>query len=118
MSMTHNTLSRRAILKTAPFLSIAGVSLSGCGVVNTLNRPSEAPTAVPTAVIEIVAERSLNPDVDGMPKPVLLRIYELRTAVTFERSSFLICWTRMKANWGGLCPARGNTGRPGRASNH
>ncbi|RYF56809.1 MAG: type VI secretion system lipoprotein TssJ, partial [Comamonadaceae bacterium] len=68
MSTTQNAISRRTILKTAPLLTIAGASLAGCGVVNTLNRPTEAPTAVPSAIIEIMAERSLNPDVDGMPK--------------------------------------------------
>ena len=70
MQMTKKAVSRRTILKTAPWLSLAALPLSGCGVVNTLNRPSEAPTGVPPAVIEIIAERSLNPDVDGMPKPV------------------------------------------------
>ena len=87
MSHTQNPMSRRVALKTAA-LAPAGAVLSGCGVVSTLNRPTETPTAIPPAVIEIMAERSLNPDVDGMPKPVLLRIYELRTPVSFERASF------------------------------
>ncbi|CAN7246142.1 MULTISPECIES: type VI secretion system lipoprotein TssJ [unclassified Acidovorax] len=101
MRMTQNAISRRTILKTAPLVSLAGVSLSGCGVVNTLNRPTEAPTAVPPAIIEIIAERSLNPDVDGMPKPVLLRIYELRTPVTFERSSFFDLLDKDESQLGG-----------------
>lgn len=101
MQMTNNALSRRTILKTAPWLPMAALSLSGCGVVNTLNRPSETPTAVPPAIIEIVADRSLNPDVDGIPKPVLLRIYELRTPVTFERSSFFDLLDKDESQLGG-----------------
>ena len=101
MQMTKKAVSRRTILKTAPWLSLAALPLSGCGVVNTLNRPSDAPTGVPPAVIEIIAERSLNPDVDGMPKPVLLRIYELRTPVTFERSSFFDLLDKDKSQLGG-----------------
>jgi type VI secretion system protein VasD len=83
-----NTLFRQAINR-AVNLAFAASALSACGVVNTLNRPVETPTAVPPAIIEIIAERSLNPDINGMPKPVLLRVYELRAPATFERSSFL-----------------------------
>ena len=101
MQMTKKAVSRRTILKTTHWLSMAALPLSGCGVVNTLNRPSEAPTGVPPAVIEIIAERSLNPDVDGMPKPVLLRIYELRTPVTFERSSFFDLLDKDESQLGG-----------------
>ena len=64
--------------------------LGGCGVVSTISRPDDpAPTAVPTAIFEVIADRRLNPDVNGVPKPVLLRFYELRTTAAFERAGFL-----------------------------
>ncbi len=92
--------SSRKIAQIA-FLSTMAWALSGCGVVNTLNRPTEAPTAVPPAIIEIVSERSLNPDIDGMPKPVLLRIYELRAPAAFERSSFFDLQDKDESQLGG-----------------
>ena len=91
---------RRAVLRSVP-IAIAASALSACGVVNTLNRPAEAPTAVPSAVIEIIAERSLNPDIDGLPKPILLRIYELRAPATFERSSFFDLQDKDESQLGG-----------------
>ena len=98
--MTTSTPMRRAIVRSASLIA-AAFALSACGVVNTLNRPIEAPTAVPSAIIEIVAERSLNPDIDGMPKPVLLRIYELRAPATFERSSFFDLQDKDESQLGG-----------------
>ncbi len=100
MTTTMTKLSSRTIAQIA-FLSAMGWALSGCGVVNTLNRPAEAPTAVPPAIIEIVSERSLNPDIDGMPKPVLLRIYELRAPAAFERSSFFDLQDKDESQLGG-----------------
>lgn len=98
--MTHTTIRAWPIGRIA-LLFAAGWILSGCGVVNTLNRPAEAPTAVPPAIIEIVSERSLNPDIDGMPKPVLLRIYELRAPAAFERSSFFDLQDKDESQLGG-----------------
>lgn len=98
--MIHALRNRRAPLRWALGMSMA-TALTGCGVVNSLNRPVETPSAVPSAVIEIMAERSLNPDIDGMPKPVLLRIYELRAAASFERSSFFDLQDKDEAQLGG-----------------
>jgi type VI secretion system VasD/TssJ family lipoprotein len=47
-----------------------------------------APTAVPAAVFEVVADMDINPDREGIPKPVLLRIYELRASAAFDRAGF------------------------------
>jgi type VI secretion system protein VasD len=76
--------------------------LSGCGVVSTISRPDDpTPTAVPTAIFEVIAERSLNPDVNGIPKPVLLRFYELRATAAFERAGFLDLQDKDEAQLGG-----------------
>jgi type VI secretion system protein VasD len=91
---------RRAFFRSASIL-VAVSALAACGVVNTLNRPAEVPTAVPSAIIEIVAERSLNPDIDGLPKPILLRIYELRAPAAFERSSFFDLQDKDESQLGG-----------------
>lgn len=96
-----STLPLRRFLLRFVTLAVTASALSACGVVNTLNRPAETPTAVPTAIIEIVAERSLNPDIDGVPKPVLLRIYELRAPAAFERSSFFDLQEKDESQLGG-----------------
>lgn len=76
--------------------------LAGCGVVSSISRPDDpTPTAVPTAIIEVIAERSLNPDVNGIPKPVLLRLYELRATAAFERAGFLDLQDKDEAQLGG-----------------
>ena len=48
MQMTKKAVSRRTILKTAPWLSLAALPLSGCGVVNTLNPVSYTHLTLPT----------------------------------------------------------------------
>lgn len=79
---------RRQLIRTICTCG-AAASLVGCGVINTLNAPpAPAQTAVPPARFEIIADKQLNPDHLGVPKPVLLRIYELKAAATFDRSSF------------------------------
>jgi type VI secretion system protein VasD len=82
--------------------SLLLLMLAGCGVVSTISRPEDpAPTAVPTATFEVIAERSLNPDVNGIPKPVLLRFYELRASAAFERAGFLDLQDKDEAQLGG-----------------
>jgi type VI secretion system protein VasD len=76
-------------------------ALSACGVTSSLSRPEAAPTAVPSATFEIVAARSLNPDINGLPKPVLLKVYELRSTATFERAGFLDLQDKDEAQLGG-----------------
>ena len=117
--MTSTKFRAQAVFRIT-LLIAAGWGLLGCGVVNTLNRPTETPTAVPSAIIEIVSERSLNPDIDGMPKPVLLRIYELRAPAAFERSSFFDLQDKDESQLGGdfvrreeflITPGERRTGR-------
>lgn len=67
-------------------------NLSGCGAVSAIATPSAPPPplmVVPAAVFELVADPGLNPDAQGTPKPVLLRLYELKAGASFERASFL-----------------------------
>jgi type VI secretion system protein VasD len=85
-----NILSGYRRLACATLLAIAvGASLNACGLANSVTRAEATPTAVPAAIFEIVAARSLNPDIDGTPKPLLLRVYELRAGASFERAGYL-----------------------------
>ncbi|HNT39607.1 MAG TPA: type VI secretion system lipoprotein TssJ [Rubrivivax sp.] len=92
--MTTLPLRRRGALRAL----LAGSSgpllptLSGCGAVSAITTPAAPPPpvmVVPGAVFELVADADLNPDAQGKPKPVLLRLYELKAGAGFERASFL-----------------------------
>ncbi len=63
--------------------------------------PELKPTTVPSAVFEVVAATDLNPDRTGKAKPVLLRLYELRAAASFERAGFLDLLDKDEAQLGG-----------------
>ncbi|MFT3818711.1 MAG: type VI secretion system lipoprotein TssJ [Rubrivivax sp.] len=67
--------------------------LSGCGAVSAITAPTAPPpppvTVVPNAIFEVSADAAVNPDINGAAKPVLLRLYELKAAASFERASFL-----------------------------
>ena len=99
INMTRGAVRR---LACAVFIASAvGAGLSACGVASSLTRADAAPTAVPTAVFEIVAARTLNPDINGVPKPLLLKVYELRSAAAFERAGFLDLQEKDEAQLGG-----------------
>lgn len=84
----------------------SGAAASGCGVVSTvaggLNAPAAPPpTAVPTAVFDVVSDVDVNPDIVGTPKPLLFRLYELRSAAAFERASYFDLQDKEEAQLGG-----------------
>lgn len=59
--------------------AIIGISLSGCAIFGP------QPTRV-EAIIQ--AEADINPNLDGKPAPLVLRIYELKSIDTFQNSDF------------------------------
>ena len=66
------------------------LALSACGAFSTFTAPDRPlPVVVPSALFEVVADKGLNPDEAGQPKPVMLRLYELRATAAFERSGYL-----------------------------
>lgn len=84
--MTH---PHRRLIGATLLVVGAAASLGACGVASSLTRAEATPTTVPSAMFEIVAARTLNPDINGLPKPVLLKVYELRSTAAFERAGFL-----------------------------
>lgn len=83
----------------------SGALLSGCGVVSTvagtLNAPpASPPLAVPSAIFEVVADMDLNPDGTGISKPLLFRLYELRSGAAFERASYFDLQDKDEAQMG------------------
>lgn len=58
----------------------AGAALAGCA--------SRTPPAPPMLSVTIHASPTLNPDTQGRPSPVLVRIYALRARDAFDRATF------------------------------
>lgn len=85
-------------------LALAGalcLALSACGALSPFTAPERPPpVVVPTALFEVVADKGLNPDEAGKPKPVMLRLYELRAAAAFERSAYLDLQDKDEASLG------------------
>lgn len=72
--------SRRAML--AGLASAAGAgSLAACS-----SLAPEVPTTALT--VSITADEQINPNEKGLPSPILLRIYELKSATVFQEASF------------------------------
>ncbi len=90
--MSLTTPSRSLPLRTAALLALLATAvLTGCGAIGMIggiSRDTSETTVVPNAVFEIVADKNLNPDSHGVPKPVQLRLYQLRAKSSFERVSF------------------------------
>lgn len=65
------------------------VGLSACGGDEPMPPPPPEQQASPTtAEVLIVASPLLNPDANGRPSPVVVRLYELSTASSFNASDF------------------------------
>jgi type VI secretion system protein VasD len=76
------------LLPAAPALTrrgfvCAGLALAACG-----GKPLLAPKPK-VLTVELRAAPDINPNVNGRPSPVVLRVYELKAAAPFEAADFL-----------------------------
>lgn len=70
-------------------LGLSAIALSGCGSDEPEPPPPPEAQADPTTVeLLVVASPLLNPDANGRPSPVVVRLYELSTASSFNSSDF------------------------------
>ncbi len=60
--------------------------------------PAPAPTHV---ILDIEASEDINPDAEGRPSPVVLRIYELKSATVFNGTDFISLYEKDKNVLGG-----------------
>jgi len=77
--MMEKEVTRMAVRLTIVGLT-AVVLLIGCA---RDNRPDPSPVS-----LQLSASPDVNPDGNGRPSPVLVRVYELRAAGTFESADF------------------------------
>lgn len=77
-------------------LCVVAVSLAGCGLGQKKPPPTEieikpAPAAASLDVI-VAASPLVNPGPDGLPQPVVMRLYQLNGETAFANASFRQLW--------------------------
>lgn len=86
----YSRLTFAYIRRVASSCITLGVTLlAGCGAIGGMSRDTSETVIVPNALIEIVADKGLNPDSHGVAKPVQVKLYELRSKSSFERVGFM-----------------------------
>ena len=72
--------------------------LTGCGLFGPkAPAPAAPPPPPPKLVLSLVAAAHLNPDANGRPSPVVLRLYELKSAAQFGSADFLLLFDQDRA---------------------
>lgn len=77
---------------------LLGVALAGCGSLSSSPSAQREPTELE---LFIEASDRLNPDPQGRAAPILLRIYELRSADVFQEADFFALYLRDRSTLGG-----------------
>jgi type VI secretion system protein VasD len=83
--------------RMAAMLCLLALSLSGCGMFAPAKPPPteiEIKPAPPSSTIDfmVVASPLINPDPNGAPAPVVLRLYQLNGETNFANASFRQLW--------------------------
>lgn len=77
--------------------------LSGCGATEAV---SDVFTTITKADMVVQATNNVNPDMDGRPSPILVRIYQLKSPVAFNNADFFALYDRDAAELGADFVAR------------
>lgn len=81
-------------------------ALAGCaavvGITGCAKAPPPPPPPPPPTVVKltITANADVNPDSRGRASPIVLRIYELKSAAVFNQADFFSLWDREKDTLG------------------
>ena len=77
-------------------LALALATVAGAGAIvacSSVTVPKETPACTLQVVgITVIASPQLNPEVDGAPRPVQLRLYQLKTDTRLQNASFDEIW--------------------------
>lgn len=95
-----------AFLRPACKLGCVGwvwLMLSGCGATEAV---SDVFTTITKADIVVQASDNVNPDINGRPSPILIRIYQLKSSVAFNNADFFALYDRDVAELGADFVAR------------
>lgn len=95
---THNSSGAARVASTIVAAMLAASILSGCA-----GKPEPPPTRLD---VEVNAAPDINPDIDGTPSPVVLRVYELASDGSFLRAGFFALFDNDQAALGQDLKAR------------
>ena len=78
----------RGTFAGAPALALVALLLGGCG------KPAVIEPPPPPAVLAVAASASatVNPDAEGRPSPVMVRVYQLQDAAAFRKATLGELW--------------------------
>jgi type VI secretion system protein VasD len=68
--------------------------LSGCGFFKKKEKPPPPPPEPTRVIIEFEATGDINPNPEGRPSPLYLRIYQLKAYAVFEGADFFSLYDR------------------------
>jgi type VI secretion system protein VasD len=68
--------------------------------------PPKPPPPPPKLAIRIEAAASVNPDARGRPSPIVVRVYELKSAAPFEAADFMSLYQQDRSALGSELVAR------------
>lgn len=95
--MTHPFADASRVLRVVLAALITGACLAGCG--SSPPKPAQVEGRIETTA-------SVNPSVSNRPSPVLIRVYELKTATSFNAADFISLYERDQATLGADLVAR------------
>ncbi len=70
------------------FLCITLIALSGCGRKNKTPPPPITPPPPTTIDALLTAAEDVNPDINARPSPIVVRVYQLKSAGLFDLTDF------------------------------
>lgn len=84
--------SAYSMVKAGAAIGLALLLFSGCSTVN--HKVGSAFNLDTDLKLEITSSKDINPDEQGKPSPVFIRLYELTGAQAFEKASFIDLYER------------------------
>ena len=85
---------------TALTLLASAGGLAGCGMFSKAPPPAPPPAPSPkpsTLSINVVTSDNINPDARNRPSPVVVRVYELKSAAQFDSTDFVSLYEKDQA---------------------
>jgi type VI secretion system protein VasD len=84
---------RHRLLRVAGPVLAAAALVAACAKAPVIEPPPPPPPPV-SVVVEAVAAADVNPDVEGRPSPVIVRIYQLADDAAFGKAEFFPLWNQ------------------------
>jgi type VI secretion system protein VasD len=88
-------------IRSIPLFLALTLILVGCGAEPVKEEPKEPPKTPETKIqVNIAVGRLVNPDINGRPSPIVVRLYELKNIGKFEEADFYKLFENHEASLG------------------